>query len=87
MNSKLCERISNFEVSIDNFKLTNEKITIEDEEYSILCNRYAGGDTDHLIVLDKNGVVYLVVCPPDDNKYIFYRLKIDNKDWVLKERN
>lgn len=87
MNSKLCERISNFEVSLDKFFVLNEKkITIEGNEYLILCERHPSEDTEHLIVLDKKGMVYFVVCPPSDNKYIFYRLKIDNKDWELKER-
>ena len=87
MNSDISERISNYKTSLDNFTVRSGKITIKGEEYSVICHRYAGCDTDHLIVLDKNGVLWLLIYPPEDVDLIFYKLNIDNKDWYVKTRN
>jgi hypothetical protein len=86
MDSIISERISNFSTSLDNFNAKSEKVIIKGEEYSLLCHRYVGSDTNHLVVLDKNGKLWLLIHPPGNLDYIFYKLNIDNKDWYVKSK-
>lgn len=85
MDSTTSERINNYTTTLENFLPKNEKLTVKGEEYDILCSRrFAGCDTSHLVVLDMQGVPWLLIVPPEGNDSIFYKMTIDNKKWYSK---